>query len=268
MSTNASKMRKIRATGLSFAMTAAIGLIGASTALAPRPAQAVAFACVNCATWATQIPEYIAKIAHYAKEANGWKTQIQGMQDQIASVQNMQVALGLQSGQELQEIRNPKQFMVEERCGTQYGDGVGGIIGSLTGINLNGKVFEQQYKICAQRQWLQNQKYNVGVRYLKESMQQMQTDYRTMLSKFGAANNVGNSNKASQDAAAVLNKYQMQQQNHEQLIAAYDAAIESLDGQNPALARAALRGKAGYVRTVTSAAAAYTALCGGGKCSD
>lgn len=103
---------------------------------------------------------------------------------------------------------------------------------------------------------------------MKESMQQMQTDYRTMLSKFGAANNVGNSNKASQDAAAVLNKYQMQQQNHEQLIAAYDAAIESLDGQNPALARAALRGKAGYVRTVTSAAAAYTALCGGGKCSD
>lgn len=266
MNTIPSRRKPSRLLGLSFAGVVALGLVFSGGMLLPRPAQA--FACANCSTWVADLLKLPKEIAGWAADKAAWLQQARDMAQMISSIQNMQLALGLQNGQELKEIDNPKQFLVKERCGDQYGSGVGGILGSLTGINLKGKVFEEQYKICAQKQWLENEKYNVGVRYLKQSMQQMGSEYRTLLTKFASASNVGNSNKVNQDANALLIKNQAQQQNHEQLMAAYDAAIKSLDGQSTALGRAAMRGNSGLIKQMTSTAAAYTALCSGGRCND
>lgn len=266
MNTIPSRRKSSRLLGLSFAGVLALGLVFSGGMMLPRPAQA--FACANCSTWVADLLKLPKEIAAWAADKAAWVQQARDMAQMISNMQNMQMALGLQNGQELKEIPNPKEFLVKERCGDQYGSGVGGILGSLTGINLKGKVFEEQYKICAQRQWLENEKYNVGVRYLKESMQQMNTDYRNLLTRFATADNVGKSNKVNQDANAVLIKNQAQQQNHEQLIAAYDAAIKSLEGQNTSLGRAAMRGNAGLIKQMTSTAAAYTALCSGGRCKD
>lgn len=276
MKTVPSRRKSSRLQGLTFAGVVALGLVFSGGMLLPRPAQALA--CANCSTWVADLLKLPKEIAGWAADKAAWLQQARDMQQMISDIQNMQLSLGLQNGQEMEEIPNPKEFLVKERCGEPGGGGtggggggggfVGGIIGSLTGINLKGKVFEEQYKICARKQWLENEKYNVGVRYLKRSMQQMDSDYRNLLTKFASAKNVGNSNKVNQDANAVLIKNQAQQQNHEQLIAAYDAAIASLDGQKGALSRAAMRGNTTLISTMASTAAAYTALCSGGRCKD
>lgn len=274
MNTIPSRRKTARLQGLTFAGVVALGLVFSGGMLLPRPAQALA--CANCSTWVADLLKLPKEIAAWASDKAAWLQQARDMQQMISDIQNMQLSLGLQNGQQLEEIEKPKEFLVKERCGEPGGGGTGGgsggfvsgIMGSLTGINLKGKVFEEQWKICARKQWLENEKYNAGVRYLKRSMQEMNSDYRSLLTKFASAKNVGNSNKVNQDANAVLIKNQAQQQNHEQLIAAYDAAIASLDGQKGALSRAAMRGNTGPVSTVASAAAAYTALCSGGRCKD
>lgn len=256
-----------RMRGLALVTALALTVIGGLTT--PKRAEAwfaseVTQVLNNISLMANQFQDYAA----YADDVARWRQQAADMQNLLSKIQNMQLSLGLKDGQEMREIDDPKTFMVRERCGSQYGDGASGVIGSITGVNLNGKVFEDQYKRCAQKQWLQNEKFNIGVRYLKQNMQEMQADFLTSRAQANGSKNLGDGSTVNADGQAMFSKYQMKQQNHQQLMDAYDAAIASLDGQMGSAARKAMRGESGLIRQMVSTAAVYTALCGGGKCDD
>lgn len=235
MNTNLSSTKKmVRAGGLSFAMTLAMAVVGAGGALYSRPAQAIF--CPQCSTWFGDVLQWGKEIARWGKEANSWKSQVDSLKNQIASVQNMLMTLGLQPGPEMEEV--PLNYNVAERCG-------GFNLSSLTtvfNINGSGDIYQQQKQVCANIQMMQNTKYNETVRFLRTSADEMRNDFNTLRNTQASANNVGNSNKAAQDADAAMYKQEARFKDWQSKMTAYDAYIGTMKENQRLLAQIAMKG--------------------------
>ena len=227
--------KALKASVASGLLTVAVGFAGLGGAMWAPPAQAIA--CANCATWITQLPEYIAKIQHYQKEADGWKAQVQGMTDQIASIRNMFMTLGLQAGPQMDEV--PLNYNVAERCG---GFSISSFARSQLSISKEGDIYQQQKQVCANIQMMNNVKFNETVKFLRDSNENMQRDFTNLQRQFGSSNNLGNNTKASQDADAALYAQEARFKNWESRMTAYDAYIGTMQENQKLLAQTALKG--------------------------
>lgn len=238
MNTNlSSKKKSVRAGGLSFAMTVAIGMVGAGAVMMPRPAQAVAFFCANCSNWMTQIPEYAAKIAHYGKEVASWQQQARDMQNQIASIQNMFLTLGIQPGPQMDEV--PQNYNVPERCG---GFSPTSMMSSMFSVDGKGDIYQQQKEVCANIQMMQNTKYNETVRFLRDSYSATQSEFNKLQQMNRSATNLGNNAKASQSANEALYAQEARYKNWQSTMTAIDSYIATMRENQKLLAQTAMKG--------------------------
>lgn len=222
--------------GASIALGVTMGLAGAAAMFASPPAHAFFPVCANCHTWVTQIVEFAAKIPKYAQEASNWRTELKGVTDQLAAIDNMLVNLGIQSAPQMDEV--PLNYQVAARCG-------GFSLSSLSrvfSIDKKGDIHQQQKVVCANMQMMRNVQYNETVRFLRDSHEGMQTDFSNLQRQFGSADNLGNNTKASQDAKAAMYAQKARFKSWQAKMKAYGSYITTMQENQKLLAQTALQG--------------------------
>lgn len=218
---------------------------------------------------AVQVQEFGTEALRWGEQGQQWIKEAQQFMQQynsfLSNIQNMRSKFGLPQGVTMQKV--DETHYVEERCGPAYGGGVGGMLGQVFQVDLRGDISKQRYDLCASAQMMRNRQYNETVEYLQEIMPQMQGELEA------AGNNFVGSGKTQGDMSGYFAKLQkvdadMTEANerYESRMRAYSTYIAALDRAAGTLTRATMRGQAGLLTKVASAAVMRQALCGGGQC--
>lgn len=207
---------------------------------------------------ATQIQDMIAKAAQYGQQATRWYRTLQHYQQQMVRVEGMITSFGLPGGQALEEV--PYDYMVSERCGS--GLGMRGVLHAIS-LNQKGDYIGQQRRICQQMQQLQNIKYNETVQFLRRTVPQMQADLKRIEAMRATDNSNGTVDGATNASATMQTSLEVQFQQWDARMKAYDGFIASLQESQRQLARMALKGESNPIGTVVKAAALQGALKAG-----
>lgn len=204
---------------------------------------------------ATQLQDMIAKAAEYGQQATRWYQTLQHFQQQLVRIQGMIASFGLPSGQPLHEV--PMDYMVIERCGS--GLSAGGLLQAIS-PSRDGDYIQQQRRICQQVQQLQNVKYNETVQFLRETVPQMKADLKRIEMMRATDNSNGTVDATTNAAAMLSSNLEVQFQQWDARMKAYDGFIATLEETQRQLARMALKGESNPLGTVVKAAALQDAL--------
>ena len=238
--------------------------------LASGTSAATGYPVVDIAHIKAQVIEFGQQAARWGEQGRQWTKEYQQFMQQynsfLSSINTMQTNFSLAPGSQMQEV-DENTYMVEERCGPQYGTGSSAIFGRLTGIDMRGDIHQQRWQLCASLQVARNKQYNEVVRYLNETAPRMQAELNQAGQQF-----VG-SGKTQGDMSAYAAKMEkvkgdMAQSNEEfqARMQGYDAFAKGVETAQGSLTRGSLRGSAGLIKQVTNTAVMYEALCGSGKC--
>lgn len=242
MSKNVSPKRKtIKTTGLSLAMTLAIG-VGIGAALTPRPAHAVFASEVtqvlnNISLLLNQIQDYTA----YGEDITRWRQQAQDMQNQLRSLASLVSSFGMPASNAGQLTKVDPNKMVRDRCG-QGGSVLNQLLGSFS-LNPNGDIAAQQAQLCATIVTIETYQYNESVDFINVTMPQFQAD----LKKVEDARN-SNTDKSgvtgglTVDVDKIMGEYESKFDGWQTRIGIYDKSIQGLRAQQRALTQIALTG--------------------------
>lgn len=200
------------------------------------------------------------------RDANKLRQLIKDYESTLNTVRSLQAALTLPNGAPLSPV-DENTHLVEANCGEQGGGGVAGLIGSLTGLDLRGNVFAQQYDLCVKMQRMRNRQYNEMVTYLSTTVNSMQQMNNELTSVLSTARNSGDVMGATANALSASRKQAMANSEFETRMTAYNAYYQTQKQNQGSLAKGAMRGQPGLLRTVVDAAAMRTALCAGGRCN-
>lgn len=227
------------------------------------PKNAEAFACANCASEWTQIMNniqlYTQKInsaTEYTEQVQRWQKTLQHHQQQLVKIQGLVTTLGMEKGLSMQEV-DAETYQVAERCG-------GGLnVQALTQVfNIDGAgdVYKQQKQICANIQRAQNMKYNVTVRYMRDTIPKLESMLREMEKERNKDNNQGTVEATTSKAAQISTDLDLRYNNWQSQVQTYDAYTQSMTETQKLLAQNALKGKQGILGTVVKTASLKAAL--------
>ncbi len=221
----------------------------------------------------TQLAEFAKEAARWGEQGRQWYKEYQQFMQEynsfLSSIDNMQSMFSMSPGAEMQEV--PDDFNVAELCGEQGGGGVSGMLGSVVGIDPRGDLYAQNYRYCASAQIMRNRQYNEAVRYLRDTVPQMQAELDRAGNQFvGSGKTQGDMSaysakmeKVKGDIATANNRFEAQ-------MLAYNTYVKTQESNQATLTRTAMRGGSGLksnIKQMADVAAVFTALCGGGKCS-
>lgn len=242
MSKNASPKRKtIKTTGLSLAMTLAIG-VGLGAALTPRPAHAVFASEVtqvlnNISLLLNQIQDYTA----YGEDITRWKQQAEDMRNQLMSLASLVNSFGMptSSAGQLSQV-DPAQ-MVRDRCG-QGGSVMSRLLGNFS-LNPQGDIAAQQVQLCSAITTLEAYQYNESVSFINDTFPKLQKDLQDIERKRNEYKDKPNVTASLQsDALQTMGKYESSFDQWQTRIGVYDKSIQGLKAQQRTLTQIALTG--------------------------
>lgn len=220
----------------------------------------------------TQIAEFGKEAARWGEQGRQWYKEYQQFVKQydsfLSKIDSMQSMFGLpQQGFEMKTV-DENTFDVEERCGSQYGSGVTGVLGQLTQINMQHDIYQQRWLLCARLQVALNKRYNDAVKYLQETMPKMQEELDGAGQQFlGSGKTAGDMNAYAAKLNKVNGDIARATEGFEARMQAYDAYASATERSQATLTRASMRGgNAGLIRKITSTAVMYKQLCGNGQC--
>lgn len=253
-------------------LRAALLVAAMSGLLASGTAAAVGWTVVDPTHIKTQIAEFGKEAARWGEQGRQWYKEYQQFMQQyesfLSTIDNMQSMFGLpQQGFEMKTV-DENTFDVEERCGSKYGSGVTGVLGQLTQINMQHDVYQQRWLLCARLQVTLNKRYNDAVRYLQETMPEMQQELNNAGEQFrGSGKTAGDMNAYAAKLNKVNGDIARSTKDFEARMQAYDAYAKATERSQGTLTRASMRGgNAGLIRKITSTAVMYQQLCGNGQC--
>jgi hypothetical protein len=194
--------------------------------------------------------------AQWGKEGQQWKQTWDHYMQQLIKMKGLVMSKGLDKGVNLQSV-DENTYMVAERCGSGFN------VHSLTSnfsLNSAGNIYEQQRQICGNIQRVENMKYNLTVKFMKDNVPSMENMLEEIAKERNTDNNQGTVEGTTSKSAQMSNALDVNFQNYQSQIATYDAYAESLGGIQRVLARGALKGKQGMLGSFVKTAALKTAL--------
>ncbi|TZF91484.1 hypothetical protein [Cognatilysobacter lacus] len=233
---NVSGSARFKTTGLVAALVLASALM-----LQPKDARAQ-WAVIDVPTEINTLTQQIEAASAYYEQAARWKATWDHYYQQIAHF--------------MSQVHNPTlsntvsfdyvsmDFGVQEKCG-----GAGGFSFSLSSLSstlvpdFQGNIMDNQKKICAQIQMLQNQKYNATVRYLKEVAPTLKQDLQNINAQRQANNEQGTLAAITEASTRLQNQQTTSGQDLDNQVASCDRLISTLTEMQRNLARQALKGK-------------------------
>lgn len=239
------KGKSVRAGGLSFAMTVAIGIAGAGIALTPRPAQAV-FASEptqilnNISLLLNQIQDYTA----YGEDVIRWRQQAQDMQKQLNSLMSLVSSFGMPASSTGQLTKADPNKVVRDRCG-DGGSVMSNLLGSFS-LNPDGDIAAQQTRLCAAITTMETYQYNESVDFINITLPQIEADLKQIeATRNSNTSSSGATEGLNVDATKFLAKYQSQFDMFKTRMNIYNESADGLRAQQRVLTTIALRGKRG-----------------------
>ena len=236
-------------------LTILIGATGSASTASATGVPVVDGAHIS-STVSSWFGEWGKTAAQWGKEGQQWKQTWDHYMQQLIKMQGLAMTLGMEKGINLEEV-DQNTYMVAERCGSGFS------VGSLTkvfNINGSGNIYEQQKQICANIQRAENIKYNMTVRFMKESVPELEKMLRQMEQERNTSNSQGNVEGATSKAAQMNNDLTLRFQGYESQLRTYDAYVASLQGAQKTLAQGALKGKQSLLGTFVKTAALKGAL--------
>lgn len=225
------------------ALTVALGCV-----LSSRPAAAqwiVSDPATELSTAFTQVSTTTSQIeaaSEYVQTAVRWKATWDHYYQQIARFMSMVRNPTLSSKVSFSPV--PLDFGVQEKCG-----GTGGFSFSLSSLantlvpDFNGNIMENQRKICAQIQMLENQKYNATVRYVQEIAPSLKQDLENIDQQRRANNEQGTLQAIQEASLRLQNQQKLSEDELTTQVKSCDTLIAALTEMQKNLARQALKGK-------------------------
>lgn len=199
----------------------------------------------------------------WMKEYQQWKQQYDAM---FSRMQSFRSGVSMQEGAPMQEVDN--EFNVTERCGEQSGGGgASGMIGRITGVQLEGNINVQRWNNCRAVQVARNTQYNETVRYLRDQAKAMsdeakQLDTAMADKRMDQTELLASTQRISTARAENAEK----KSDYDRRMQAWDVYVNRAEENQVTLTRTAMRGRAGLIQQVTTTAVLRATLCGGGKC--
>jgi uncharacterized protein (DUF3820 family) len=194
----------------------------------------------------TQIAQKGKDLTEYGEQAMRWRQTLSHYQQQLIRMQSLMMSFGLPQGQQMTEV--PDDYMVRQRCAS------GGFsLSSLTQVfNLNpaGNITEQQKTLCANIQMTRNAKYNETVRFMRQTVPELQTMLGQLKAQRDASNNQGNVEASNNNALQASNKLNVNFQTWSSRMQMYDAYISSMEENQKVLASLALKGENNPIGTL------------------
>lgn len=178
----------------------------------------------------------------YVEEKARWASTWSHYYQQVARFMSQVSSPTLQNTVAFQEV--PMDYGVAERCG-----GTGGFSFSLSSLantllpGPNADIVASQKKICAQIQMLENQKFNVTVRYFKQVAPILKRDLDAITAQRKANNEQGTLQAISEASDRLQNQQQTSGAELENQLKSCDQLIAVLTETQKNLARQALNGK-------------------------
>jgi len=201
--------------------------------------------------WAQRVQDF----TEYGEEATRWKATLDHHKQQLVKTQGLVTKLAMEKGLSMQEV-DADTYQVAERCGGALN------VQALTQVfNIDGAgdVYKQQKQICANIQRAHNMKYNVTVRYMRDTIPALEGMLREMEKERNQDNSQGNVEAATSKANQMSNHLNVRYQNWQSQIQTYDAYVQAMTETQKLLARNALKGNQGIlgavIRTVSLRAA-------------
>ena len=194
----------------------------------------------------TQITQKSFDIAEYGEQAMRWQQTLSHYQQQLIRMQSLMMNFGLPRGQQMTEV--PDDYMVREKCASSSFS-----LSSLTQVfNLNpaGNITEQQKAICANIQMTRNAKYNETVRFMRQTVPELETMLGQLKTQRDASNNQGNVEASNNNALQASNKLNVNFQTWSSRMQMYDAYISSMEENQKLLASLALKGENNPIGTL------------------
>lgn len=206
----------------------------------------------------TQLKDMAAKASKYSKDYAHYAAQIQHYQQQLIKVKGMLSMVQLPGGVPVQTV-NEDSFLVAEECGIDGGFSLQAL-GSAIGINAAGNLIQQQKDICATIRRMRNKKHNETVEYLHQTLGQIEKEVKQLAAQRNASSDKGAIDANDNDTLRHGVTADITIEQWRTRMAVYDTYIASLESQQAALAKSALRGKKTTIGTVVKTAALKAAL--------
>ncbi|WP_133500384.1 hypothetical protein [Cognatilysobacter terrigena] len=257
------KNRHIARTARIALLSAAVGLVGithlpraeAQLVTAEAGPSLLAHLMNQINTLTQQMQDYVA----YGEQAVRWKATWDHYQQQIAKFMGQVRNPMLRNTLAFAEV--PLDAGVMEKCG-----GTGGFSFSLSSLtstlapDFTSDIVSSQKKICAQIQMLENQKYNLTVRYYKEVAPSLEQDLKEIEARRKENNDQGTLQAVAEASERLQNQQTISGDALDKQVKACDQLIANLTEMQKNLARQALLGKpnsplGGLVKTATLEAA-------------
>lgn len=194
--------------------------------------------------------------AQWVKEGQQWKQTWDHYMQQLVAMKGLMMSMGLDKGVNLEPV-DENTYMVAERCGSGFSPGS---LTKMISLNSSGNIYEQQKQICGNIQRVQNMKYNLTVKFMKDNVPKMEDMLKEIANERNANNNQGTVEGTTSKSAQMNNSLTLNFQNYQSQVATYDAYVETLEGTQRTLAQGALKGKQGMLGTFVKTAALKTAL--------
>ena len=265
-------MKTSSKTCLHTAKSKAVLLAGALVGLLASGSASAQWTVIDPAHIKAQLMEFGQEAARWGEQGRQWYQEYQQFMQQyssfLSSVDNMESSFGTQQGAEMQEV--PEDFHVKEECGEQSGGGISGMLGSMVGVDPRGDLYAQNYRYCASAQIMRNRQYNEVVRYLRDTVPQMQSELNVAGQRFvGSGKTSGDMNAYAARMNKVEGDIDTAHKKFEAQMLAYSTYIKAQQTNQATLTKTAMRGGSGLksnIKQMADAAAVFTALCGGGQC--
>ncbi|WP_462116077.1 hypothetical protein [Lysobacter xanthus] len=188
-------------------------------------------------TLTTQMQAYF----EYGQQAARWKATWDHYYQQVARFMSLVRSPTLSNKVSFEPV--PMDFGVQERCG-----GTGGFSFSVSSLantmvpDLKGNIRDNQRKLCAQIQMLENQKYNATVRYFKEVAPTLKEDMEAISEKRRENNEQGTLAAIAEASARLQTQQETSGKELDNQVNSCDRLIATLTAMQQNLARQALNG--------------------------
>jgi hypothetical protein len=217
----------------------AAAILAGSLLVGAPGAQAGGVPVIDVTAISQDLKSWIDQTIEYGKEAVRWDQIKQQIDDVRAIMAAVNFVIDLPMGEPLKKV-DPK-YLVAETCGQEAMGFNLRTAMSLAGIE-SGDIKSQQQQICVNIRMMQNRKFNDSVDFLDKTIKQAQ---EAMWENFLSRRNtkqVGGVQSADSDSARLSNQLNTMAQQWATRMQSYDAYIATMEANQNALARTALKG--------------------------
>ncbi|MFC5578378.1 hypothetical protein ACFPOA_10190 [Lysobacter niabensis] len=174
----------------------------------------------------------------YGENAARWTSTLSHYRQQLVRINGIVMGFGLPRGQVVSRV--DANYLVAERCGLGLGFGSPSQVFRPDG---SGNIVEQQKRICANIQRMQNAKYNYTIEFFQEYMPKLEGELDRLGSQRNSSNDEGNVAASDNDALRIGNEAEAKFQAWQANIQAYDSYVAAMEGNQRLLARMAMKGR-------------------------